>query len=110
MFWPSLCTIKESDGAVTSSGRPDPTYSAVAGMEGIPCRRAPLTLNQPAEREKRQEHKQRGTEEYHIFLQSMFVSITGDMVAEVDGVQYGIVGLEHDGQKTQTRLRVRRDI
>jgi hypothetical protein len=104
----SSCTIQSviftSDNANQDviSSTPD-----VAGMTLIPCRIGPLIEIRPTDDELRSSDIRARRVERQCKLLGYYPGIIPrEMQAVVDGVTYPIRGVEHDGSRMTTRLRL----
>ena len=110
--WPSLCTIQSPDTAQGPTGNPVGTYSNVAGLVNIPCRDSvPSTARiQATELKELADIMSKGLR--HMLLNGYYPQATPDgqipsyWRANVDGVIFDIIGVEHDSQNIQTRLEM----
>lgn len=101
-FYPSLCTIQESNPVRDSVGQQIPDWIDVPPLTDLPCRIAPLTA-----REVRSENQVYVASTHNVALGGYYPTITEGMQAVVDGLGYDIEGVEWDGNQKTTRLFVR---
>ena len=97
-FYPSLCTIQEATYIVDTVGEPQPTWADF--LTDIPCRISPAGGNETKRSDETYE-----VATHVINLAGYYVTITVPMRAEIDGVLYDILSIEHDGNHFTTRLR-----
>lgn len=103
-FYPSSCTIATPSTVQDDYGEQEGVLTPVAGLVGLDCRIAPMSS-----REQRTAQQIYATATHHVALNGYYPAITTTaMSAQVDGVQYDIEGVEHDGNDQMTRLLVRR--
>lgn len=111
MAWPSLCSIQTILTTTSASYQETPSGgSDIVGLQEIPCRLEPLTQG----RGSISDDLQRGgvVQEYHIKrhldLNGYFPQIVADgsMQAVVNGETFPIRGVDSDGQRYITRLRL----
>ncbi len=106
--WPSLCTIQSKVYSFSGSNQLTPVaYNDVVGQVNIPCRLAPRFIGRVEYDEKRTDRMTSVYNQRELMLNAYLPSIqVRDQVATVDSVTYQIRGLDVDGQKFLTRLRV----
>ena len=108
--FPSRCTIQNVVHVVSMANQevPDPASATdVAGLVNIQCRIAPLIEQRPTDNENLPSDIQELYVQRQCKLNGYFPSITPrSMQAIVDGVAYIIRGVEHDGARFSTRLRL----
>lgn len=103
-FYPSLCTIAVPSTVQDGYGQEAGVLTPVAGLTALACRIAPMSS-----REQRTAQQVYATATHHVALNGYYPAITTTaMAAQVDGVNYDIEGVEHDGNDQMTRLYVRR--
>lgn len=100
-FYPSLCTVQSNTPAVDSWGQPIPDYSTLAGHANLPCRIAPRSTQ-----ERSTPAQVYVTASHHVALGGYYPAIRETMQAVIDGLAYGIEGVEWDGNRKTTRLYV----
>lgn len=108
----SLCSVSQPNAALGTSGAPSGVYTAVAGLQSIPCMDAvPSTARvQATEVKELADIMSKGLR--HMLLNGYYPEATPDgqiptnWRATVDGVVYDILGVEHDSQNTQTRMEL----
>ena len=105
-FWPSLCTIQSKVYAFSGSNQLAPVaYNDI--YVDIPCRLAPRFIGRVEYDEKRSDRMTTDYNQRELMLNAYLPDIqVRDQVATVDGVTYQIRGIDNDGQKFLTRLRV----
>lgn len=109
----SLCTIEQTSGTLTASGFPDGTFTAIAGLSNIPCMRAPVSMSFIRASEEKREPGIETLEPVHILLNGYYPAIPQltstrpSLRAVVDGINYEVMGVEHDSQQQMTRLLAR---
>ena len=107
--FPSRCTISTPNTTTNSANQeiPDGTYSAVAGLSSIYCRIGPLIEIRPTDSEVRTSKAVVLRRIRQCVLLGNFPTITPDThFAIVDGLAYPIVGIDGDGSRLATRLRL----
>lgn len=108
----ALCTIQQPGTMRGSTGNLLGDYSDVAGLVAIPCVDSVPYIVRIQATEVKQRWQILGRGERHILLNGYYPESTPDgqiptnWRAVVDGVIYDILGVEHDSQKTQTRLEL----
>lgn len=98
-FFNAECTIYELSDQRSPVGQPTPTL--IVHLEAIPCRIATASGS-----ERRQPAQTIATHSHRIVLNSYAPTITPAMRAEVGGVAYDIVAVEHDSERIMTYLNV----
>lgn len=107
-LWPSTCTIQLILTTTSTANQAVPSgASTVSGMDEIPCRIAPIVRERPTDdlavRTVVDEYHVRR----HVLLNGYFPTIKVDeMQAVIDGVTYPIRGVDFDGNRFTTRLKV----
>ncbi len=105
----SRCTIATPDFTTNAAKQkvPDGNFTTVSGLANLACRISPLIELRPTDTERR------GTEVIKLItvrqckLNGYFPSIVADThYAQVDGTNFPIIGVEHDGNRFSTRLRL----
>lgn len=104
-FYPSLCTIGARSTAQDEYGQEIGTVTPVGGLTDLACRIAPRGAT-----ETRSAQQIYATSTHHVALNGYYPAIAPHHVATVDGIDYDIEGVEHDGNHETTRLFVRRVI
>ncbi|KAA3644555.1 MAG: head-tail adaptor protein [Chloroflexi bacterium] len=99
-FFPSAGTVQTSAKTRASSGQQDKTWSNLADHVDIACRVSPA-----GGREMRKKDQTVATMTHTIALQGHYPSITSQMRFVVESLSYDILLVDHDGQKTYTRLK-----
>lgn len=110
-FYESRCTIQLAQYVQTAANQkvldPAQPWVNVVGMVNLLCRLSPLIEIRPTDNEQRSADMLSKTRARQCKLQDYFPAIqVRDMRAVVDGEAYSIVGVEHDGSKFTTRLRL----
>lgn len=113
-------TFKQVSGTQLSTGQLDPTLVEVTGLTNIACQLAPLTIGSIAGSTQLATEKALSSAPRHLLLDGYYgdVAVTDPfgntvygpqtyMKAVIDGVEYSVIGVDPDSQKTQTRLWVR---
>ncbi len=106
--WPSKCTIQQIQYTTSASNQKEITGATdILGMKNIPSRIGPLRVARP------EDDEQRGKDILETFsfriigLNGYFPNIhPASMQAVVDGTVFQIRGVEFDGQKQNTRLKL----
>ncbi len=106
--WPDKCTIVQVLYRTTESNQQIPRgFVPVAGMVDIPCRIGPIIEVRPSDDEIRVTNVIEQYRRRQLKLNKYLPQIVPrEMQALVDGVYYPIRGLEHDGSKFTTRLKL----
>lgn len=104
----SVCTIYDVIITASSSGqRVETLGDPVDGMRHIPCRLAPLIEIRPTDNENRTNRVQSEYANRVCRLNGHFPDIeVRRHRAVVDNVEWNIRGIEHDGSRKYTRLRL----
>lgn len=111
----SICTIKAPTGGVTGAGQPTGLYVAIAELSNIACMAPPQSTGHiEADETKTEESIMSGNYD-HVLLDGYYgQAVTGfpsgfdsTCQANVDGLDYDILGVEHDSQSQMTRMLVR---
>lgn len=109
----SLCTIQQPDNVFTDSGFPSGTFVNIAGLVNIPCMKAPQSMIRIAADERKAEAGIQSLEPSHVLLDAYYPAIPQvtptrpSLRAIVDGINYEVMGVEHDSQLQMSRLTVR---
>lgn len=109
----SLCTIQGPDNVFSDSGFPSGAFVNLAGLVNIPCMKAPQSMLRIAAEERKAEPGVQSLEPFHVLLNGYYPAIPQvtttrpSLRAIVDGVQYEVMGVEHDSQLQMSRLTVR---
>lgn len=102
----SLVTIQQPDGETTPSGAPSGLWIDVAGMVGIAAMDAPSSVPSITANESKSIDKTTAYNEDHVLLSGYYPGILDGWRAVVDGVNYDVLGTEHDSQFKMTRVRI----
>lgn len=104
----STCTIQEPSGVFGASGAPDGVWVNVAGLIGLECQAAPVSLLGSAlgGTENKMPQEILSKQPLHVLLDGNYPTITTKMRAVIDSVDYDIESIEHDSQGRMTRLLV----
>jgi hypothetical protein len=109
----SLCTFsKPPANAITPDGGQAPlsSYTPVSGLVNIPCMDAVESSIQATEIKGLQDILSKGLR--HMLLNGYYPESTPDgqiptsWIANVDGIVYDVIGVEHDSQNQQTRVKL----
>lgn len=109
----SLCTIQQPDNVFTDSGFPSGTFVNIAGLVNIPCMKAPLSMLRIGATEIKRVDSIESLEPSHVLLNAYYPAIPQvtptrpSLRAIVDGINYEVMGVEHDSQLQMSRLTVR---
>lgn len=110
----SLCSILVPDGEFGDSGAPSGNYvvlmvgSPAVSLEDIPCTAPPLMTGGKVTPTEVKELKEILSDvPLHVLLSGYCPEIASTYRAVVDGINYEIMGVEHDSQSLMTRLAVR---
>ncbi len=101
-FYPSLCTIQESNPVRDTFGQQIPAWANVVDLVDLPCRISPRST-----REVRSENQVYVDATHQVALVGYYATIHEGMQAVVDDLAYEIEGVEWDGNQKTTRLFVR---
>src|SRR5580658_2274488 len=118
-LFPSLCTIQQPDGNLTTDGAPSGVFLNVTGLVNIPCRNSvpsdgaiQATEARDLEEILSKSYRHIALNGYYpiLFTAALFEGSPGGAQlgwqAIVDGVTYNLLGAEPDSCQTQTRLRL----
>jgi len=104
-FFPSVCVIQEPPDTKDAYGQivtsVDDDWTAVVGLESIPCLLGPLSAN-----ERQRLTGPVATATHRIALRGVYSTITPKMRAEIASEHWSILGVVSDSQSTYTRLLV----
>ena len=112
----SLANFLDRPGGATpvvnAMGQVDLTnLVAVTGLQNVPCQLAPeRPLNPDASGGARLPENFQESQHRHLLLNDYYPAVLMRFVVDVDGTRYEITpgSVEHDSQRQQTRLGVRR--
>jgi head-tail adaptor len=104
-FFPQDCRIEQPSGETDEYGQAsadddESLWTAVPGMEIIPCRVAPASGG------KRRTTQTTAMNETHIIILAGRYEVTAKMRAVVDGQAYDVLLPGHDAEGAMTRLSV----
>lgn len=106
----SSCTFQAPDGLFGASGAPSGVYVDVAGLVGIACMDAPEAVPTITAGEQKTLQEIQAGQLRHVLLDDYYpTAVTGwpdGWRAVVDGVDYDVLGVEVDSQRTQTRVKL----
>lgn len=106
-FFPSRCTIQASTEMRSPSGSPSYSWVDVPDLVGIDCSIAPFNRETPTgQNEAKLETMTYLSVTHHVLLRGLFPAVEHTMRALVDGEAYDIQAVEHDSQRSMTRLRL----
>ena len=107
-FYPSRCTIATQLYTTNAANQLVPSGEApIGGLVNISCRLGPLIRERPTDLERRGSDVSSLKTSRQCKLNGYFPQIVANtMVAQVDDISYSIVGVEHDGSRFTTRLRL----
>ena len=105
----SFCNILAPDGLFDSAGAPSGNYAPVSGLQGIVCQKAALSVLRIGGTEQKSTPEQEAIQPWHCLLDTYYPALDGhtEYRAQVDGVNYDVLAVEHDSQKIMTRLSLR---
>jgi len=112
----STCDIQAPSGTFDSGGAPavgsdgKPLYVAVAGLQGIKCMSAPMSVGGIGAGETKTPAEILSTQTRHVLLGGYYPQIPAQddgWRAVIDGTVFDLVGAESDSQFTQTRLALK---
>ena len=98
-------TIQSASMANDSAGQEIPTWSNLALHVDLICRKAP---QQQFSREVRNQAEIYAVHVWNIAIAGYYTSITEEMRAVMDGVNYDIELVQFDGNRKTTHLQVRK--
>lgn len=106
--WPSTCTIQTVNTTVSASNEPVPSGATdVSTLKNIPCRIGPRIEVSVSDNEQRSDRVLEQFNRRQAKLNGYFPQIVPRLMqAVVDGVVYGIRGVEHDSERFSTRLNL----
>lgn len=106
LFYPSVCSIRSrTTPSVSPLGEAQAGFPTLTGHDYIACRLSTRSGNtQEQASEVRTADSTYTSEARHCGLDGYYPQITTEMVAVVDGVEYDIEGVVHDGTKAHTKL------
>ena len=105
----SRCTIATPDFTLNVAKQkvPDGNFTTVSGLSNLACRIGPLIELRPTDTERRGAEVSKLITVRQCKLNGYFPSIVANThFAQVDDVDYPIIGVEHDGNRFSTRLRL----
>jgi hypothetical protein len=106
-FFPSRCTIQAGAEVRSASGSPAYTWTAMPDLIDVQCMVAPFNRETPTgQNEAKLESMVYLTVTHHCLLRGLYTEIEPRMRAVVDGEAYDIQAVEHDSQRSLTRLRL----
>ncbi len=100
--YPATCTIQGATTTQSGTGALSQSWANVTGLVSLPCRLAPVNAT-----EVRQATGTFAEATHTIALAGYYSAIVETQRAVVGGVNYDIVGVQHDGNSKSTRLLVR---
>ncbi len=105
----SLCTIQQRTNTVDGLGQVDlADWVNVVGLVNLPAMLAPYRPSTPDRNATTRMPESIDTSNYrHVLLNGYYPDVLQQYQAVVDGTAYEIFAVEHDSQKTMTRLVVR---
>lgn len=98
-------TIQESSPTNDSAGQEIPNWANLAGHVDLSCRKAP---QQQFSREARSQAQIYAVHVWEIAIAGYYPTITEEMRAVVDGINYDIELVQLDGNRKTTRLQARK--
>lgn len=104
--WNKTCTIKTNTGQRSPSGQRIPAWTELPGHENIPCRKSIQKQGAGGNFEQERAGGTITLTGQVVLLNGYFPAITEEMVAEVDGIQYDIEGVQHTSDDQFTYLSV----
>jgi len=104
----SRCTIATPGFTTTVAKQKIPgTPVPVSGLSSIACRIGPLIELRPTDTERRGAEVVKLVQVRQCKLNGYFPTIIANQhLAQVDGTDFPIIGVEHDGNRFSTRLRL----
>lgn len=105
-FYPSVCCIRfRTTPSVSVLGATEAGFPVLQGHEFIACRISTRSGNtQEQASEVRTAESTYTSQTRHCGLDGYYPQIATEMVAVVDGVEYDIRGVVHDGTQVHTKL------
>lgn len=100
-FYPDTCTIQQNGPTRDAHGQEIESWSNFAGHVDLNCRIAPS-----GGREFRRQNQTYLMSTHKIALKGNYPNINEKMRAVVNGVNYDILQVDHDGQDVSTNLLV----
>lgn len=105
--WNSTCTIRSNAGGERDdSGQRIPGPAVVPGLEDIPCRKASQVKGAGGDYEQERAFGVVTLTGEVVMLSGYYPTITTKMVAEVDGEELDIEGIQHSSDNQFTLLAV----
>lgn len=105
----SSAKIYESTMSRTASGQLQPIRTVRSGLNGVPVSLAPMSPSSPSgSSEKRTGFVTFEKDMLHASFPAYYPEIQKTDIAEIDGVQYNIMGVEHSSEQLYTRLALER--
>lgn len=98
-------TIQQNTPTNDSAGQEIPAWANLAGHVDLSCRKAP---RQQFSREVRNQAQLYAVHVWEITIAGYYNTITEEMRAVMDGVNYDIELVQSDGNRKTTRLQVRK--
>lgn len=92
--------------SVTSLGQTKYAYSDDLAIVNVPCRVGPYVEERPNSSERIVGGRESNLPERVVAFPALYESFQTVDRIRVDGTEYGITAVEHDGSKTHTRLRI----
>jgi hypothetical protein len=106
-WFPSVLTAYSPTKTTVAGGQETRTFT-VAIYTNVACRKSPNVQMRPANTEYRKGEGDfvREVSEWHVVCKSYCPLITPECQVDIDGSRYDVLGVEHDGNNTVTRLHV----
>lgn len=104
----SLCTIMAPPATLTV-GAPIGPYTPVPGLINIPCLKASPSPLRVQGTEVKSIEEQQSIQPWHVLLNDYYAALDGhtEYQAVIDGIDFDVLGVEHDSQMQMSRLSVR---
>ena len=107
-FFPQRVTIQEATITRNSTEEEVKTWANKAGLIDLPCTVASAFKRATGAREARAVMMSFVVKLFRVLIRGYHTTIVSTMRAVIDGVNYDILGVEHDTQAVMTRLNVER--
>jgi hypothetical protein len=114
----SSFTAMEPVPTIGPTGQVEFDYTPVAGLVDIPCMAPPESASSIVATEMRELEEIRASETHHVLLSAWYPQLDqgwrgensdgkGAWIAQIDGFQFEISGVEADSQSVMTRVTVK---
>ena len=106
-LFPSLATVQSRSDAPGTYGTPTTTWTVL--LTNVPCAVGPTVTENIRATERVDGDKTVSLFPHRITLKGYYPQVKTTMRIVVDGVAWAITGVEHDSQRTLTRLMALED-